>query len=91
MYEFFHDGVYDDLESLKKQLNEKHVNVVVINERPAFSPPVSTEFREDALADFQLLESIGTEHDGQILPSFTVYKRRLISNRLTASRRRLRP
>jgi hypothetical protein len=80
MYEFFREEIYADLESLKKQLTDEGVNIVVINERPSFSRPVSSDFREVALADFELLESIGSEQDDGSAPSFSVYKRRLVSN-----------
>jgi hypothetical protein len=76
MYEFFRDGIYDDLNALRKQLDEKHVKVVVINERPAFSPGVTDDFRHLALAEFELLESIGVETDEPAAPRFSVYKRR---------------
>ncbi len=79
MYEFFRNGIYDDLESLKNQLDEQHVSLVVINERPAFSPRVSPEFRDVALHEFQLLETIGIQHAGQTVPSFSVYKRRPVA------------
>ena len=76
MYEFFHDGLYDDLESLKRKLDSSQVNLVVVNEHPEFSQPVSAEFRSIVLTDFDLLESVAMGAVGRTIPMYTVYVRR---------------
>lgn len=76
MYEFFHDKLYEDLDALSRELAIKDVNLVVLKERPEFSPVVSDEFRVKVLGDFDTLETIGLEAGGETRPMFTIYKRR---------------
>ena len=78
MYEFFHENLYDDLDLVKQQLEQERVNLVVIHETPHFSEGVSEEFRQIALADFEMLEviEIRWSDDLKPLPMYTVYKRR---------------
>ncbi len=76
MYEFFHPGLYRDLELLEKQLTANQVNLVVINERPEFSAPVTDEFRVMILKEFELLETLGIRIQGQRVPMYSVYVRR---------------
>jgi hypothetical protein len=78
MYEFFHDNLYEDLDWVKQQLKQERVNLVVIHETPHFSKGVSAEFRQVALADFDVLEVIEIRWSDNLepLPMYTVYKRR---------------
>ena len=75
MYEFFHKGLYSDLEKLKRELAESEVDLIVIKEQPEFSAPVSEEFRQVVLADFETIETVGIQDESTLLPWFTVYKR----------------
>ncbi len=73
MYEFFHDSIYQDLEQLKQELDVNNVNLVVIKESPLFSKPVSDAFREIALGDFNIIDSIHLDSEDRLM--FTIYKR----------------
>jgi len=75
MYEFFHKGLYSDLAQLKRDLDQTQVNLVIIKERPEFSDPISDDFREAILEDFEVVETISIEGDTNPLPWFTLYKR----------------
>ena len=75
MYEFFRQGIYDDHDRLRQQLEENDVNLVVIKEHPDFSPPVGEAFREEALEDFRLIEEIKIERAEQSYHVFSIYER----------------
>ena len=85
MYEFFHPGLYDDHSKVKDQLAEANINLVIINEFNFFSAKVTKKFREKALADFALLQTIRLESEENAKqndekkstpPVFSIYKRK---------------
>ena len=85
MYEFFHPGLYDDHSKVKDQLAEANINLVIINEFNFFSAKVTKKFRERALADFALLQTIRLESEENAKqndekkstsPVFSIYKRK---------------
>ena len=77
MYEFFRSDLYADLDKLRAELASRDVRLVVINERPPFSPPVTDAFRMIALADYEPIQRVDFEiPDGSKTPRYTIYQRR---------------
>ena len=82
MYEFFRKDLYADLEKLKDELASRDVRLVVINERPPFSPQVTEDFRTIALADYEPIHCVDFEiDDGSKTPRYTIYRRQISVSR----------
>ena len=85
MYEFFRSELYADLHGLKDELASRDIRLVVINELPPFSPPITETFRTIVLADYEPIERVDFEtDDGSIVPRYTIYQRQNPDSRTEA-------
>ena len=70
MYEFFHESWQASGESTIKRLIQEGVEVIVVNERPAFSGSLPSEFREQIESSFRRHEVVLGADDQE---AFSVY------------------
>ena len=76
MFEFFHPGLYSETEKVREQLAEHKVQIVVVNEGPLFSAPVSDEFRTMLQSDFSVIGIVERNWGASESTVFTVFRRK---------------